>query len=255
MKRLITLAALAASGQLAQAGSHNTADRAAVDGFQHGLTVLDFEAQPPGSTTAAPVAMPITRYASGLAVPPSAHLFDQSPGVKFSVGGTPGVNRPAVYRLEGSLARDAASGSNVLGGVDFDFNTRFDGSAFIEIYFPAKVSKVGFWLNGQLDFVTVIAANTNFAFSREDEFTLETGIGEAGKFFSIERDAADIGGLKILTRGAEGFTIDDFSYGSATPVPEPAAVAMLLAGLAGVLAACRRAGRSSRRPAVAGPRR
>jgi hypothetical protein len=242
MKTLLTALAtltLGLGSTAAQAGVIVTRDAAAIAAFQSGLTMLDFEgAAPLGRTPQA-----ISSYTPGQPVNSNAYLFNQAPGVQFSVGGTVGVNMPAIYKLTGAIGRDAASGNQVLGPVDFEFGSNFGSNAFIEIYFPTKVSRIGFWLNQQLDFVTLLAANTNFAFTREDEVLLEQGIGQAGFFVGIERATADIGGLKILSRGAEGFTIDDFSYGGGVAtVSEPGTLALLLAGLgAGVIARRRRA--------------
>lgn len=231
-KRLVSLllsVPLVLGAGLAHAGLIVTRNAATIAAFQQGLTVLDFE----GSSPLGRTPQRITSYTSGQAVDASAILYDQAPGVRFTVGGNPGVNGPAIYNLAGALAGDAASGSNVLGTVDFDGNTNFERGAFMEVFFPTKVSRVGFWLNQQLDFATLIALNTVFVFSGLEEQVLETGIGDAGYFVGITRDVADIGGFKILGRGSEGFTIDDLSFGGGTPgaaVSEPTTLALLLAG-------------------------
>ncbi|MFT4103802.1 MAG: PEP-CTERM sorting domain-containing protein [Burkholderiaceae bacterium] len=228
MRALILSAAVFLSASTASAGVIITRDAAAIAAFQNDLTVLDFEGPTPlGRTPQA-----INSYSSGQPVDAAAQLFNQAPGVQFSVGGTVGVNMPAIYKLEGSLAGDAASGSNVLGPVSFEFTTAFERGVFLEVYFPTKVSKVGFWINGQLDDVTLMLLNTNFAFSREDEELLQTAVGEAGFFIGVDRATADIGGLKLFGRGEEGFTIDDFSFGSTATVPEPGSLALLATGLA-----------------------
>lgn len=229
MQRFLIALALAASSTLASAGIIVTRDAATIAAFQNGATVLDFDGDAPYGRT--PQA--IGSYAPGQAVDPGAFLFDQASGVKFTVGGMVGVNAPAIYRLEGTIAGDAHSGSNVLGTVSLDGETNFGPNAFMEVFFPTQVSRVGFWVNQQLDFVTLIAQNTIFAFSFEDEAILEDGVGDAGFFVGIERDSADIGGFKILARGAEGFTIDDFTFGgmAGAPVPEPGSLALVAAGL------------------------
>jgi hypothetical protein len=223
----VALAGLSLGATVAQAGVLVTRDAAAIAAFQQGTTVLDFEGEAPLGRTP----FNINSYTAGQAVDASAFLFDQAAGVQFSVGGTVGVNRPAIYALGGAVGNDAASGRNVLGTVDFEGNTNFGPGAFIEVFFPTKVSKVGFWVNQQLDFVTLIALNTNFAFSGLEEEILEMGVGDAGYFVGIERGTADIGGFKILARGSEGFTIDDFSYGGGTPVSEPGSLALALGGV------------------------
>lgn len=205
----------------------DTNNTATVTAFQSGATVVDFESV----TGLTPQA--ITAYTAGDAVSSSAFLFNQISGVQFSVGGAPGTNMPALYQLFGGIAGDANSPSTVLGPVDFDFTTKFNSGALIEIFFPVKVSKVGFWLNPSLGNVTIIAADTNFAFSGQNETTLESGNVTAGNFVGIERSAADIGGFKIIAGAATGFTIDDFTFGGAStnPIPEPATVALAGTGL------------------------
>ena len=214
----------------AAAGIDTTAP-GVIAAFQAGLTVQTFESLA-GRTPQA-----ITAYTQGDPVSPNAFVFNQVPGVQFSVGGAVGTNMPALYQLGGALAANAHSGTTVLGPVDFDFTTKFTSGAFIEVFFPVKVSSVGFWLNPVLGNVTLIAADTNFAFSGLNETTLETFTGAvAGHFVGIARPTADIGGFKIIGTGNTGFTIDDFSYGAAggvtTPIPEPAEWALLLGGLA-----------------------
>jgi uncharacterized protein (TIGR03382 family) len=220
----------------------DTNDSTTVAAFQSGATVVDFES----ITGLTPQA--ITAYTAGDAVSPNSFLFDQISGVQFSVGGAPGTNMPALYQLSGTIQGDAQSPSTVLGPVDFDFTTKFNSGALIEIFFPVKVSRVGFWLNPSLGNVNIIAADTNFAFSGETETTLETGNVTAGNFVGIERSTADIGGFKILALGATGFTIDDFTYGGASssnPIPEPASVMLAGAGLL-LAALLRRRGTHSR---------
>lgn len=219
MKTSLAALALAIVTAAAHAVVIDTTDNAVVQTFQQGLTVQSFENVP----TRTPQV--IAGYAAGNAVSDSAFVFDQVAGVRFSVGGQVGVNRPALF----DVGSDAKSGQVVLGPVDFDGTTKFEH--FIEVFFPTKVSKVGFWINPSLGPVQTLALNTNFAFSGETELpAFEDVTVAAGHFVGIERASAEIGGLKIF--GFQGFTIDDFSYGAAAaPVPEPAGYALMGLGI------------------------
>jgi hypothetical protein len=230
--------ALALAG-VAEATVVNTNDPTAVANFQSGATVNDFENVP----TRTPQA--ISAYTPPEVVSAGAGVFNEIPGVQFSVGGVPGTNRPALYSLTDGIAGDAKSPTTVLGPVSFDDppTTLFGPGAQIEIFFPTKVAKVGFWLNPALGNVTIIALDTNFAFSGQPESNLETGTNvTAGNFVGIERPTADIGGFKILGLGQNGFTIDDFTFGgsSSTTVPEPGTLALLGSAVAAFSVASRR---------------
>jgi len=225
MKRIAACAFLALSWSLSSATVVQTTNGADVAAFQAGLTVNNFESVP----TRTPQA--ITSYTTGDPVDANAFVFDQIAGAQFSVGGAVGTNEPALFKLGGGIAGDAASASTVLGPVDFDFTTKFGPGAQIEIFFPVKVASVGFWLNPSLGNVLLIAADTNFAFSGLTETMLESGNVAAGNFVGISRATADIGGFKIIALSDKAFTVDDFSFGSPTAVPEPATVALLAAGL------------------------
>jgi hypothetical protein len=212
----------------------DTNDPAVVAAFQTGATVNNFE------SIAGTTPQTITDYTAGNAVSSTSFIFNQIPGVEFSVGGMVGTNEPALYKLSGGIAGDAKSPTTVLGPVDFDFTTKFNSDGLIEIFFPTKVSRVGFWLNPSLGNVTLIAADTNFAFSHLTETTLETETGTKGNFVGITRPTADIGGFKIeATAGSKGFTIDDFTFGGGTTtstVPEPNMLVLMGGGMCGLLA-------------------
>jgi hypothetical protein len=227
LRQLLTFTLSVAFGGLLGATVVDTNNPADVAAFQAGATVVNFESV----TGVTPQS--ITDYTAGNAVSPTAFVFDQIPGVQFSVGGAVGTNEPAVYQLSAPIAGDAKSPTNVLGPVDFDNTTKFNNEALIEIFFPTKVSKVGFWLNPSLGNVHLIAADTNFAFSHLPETTLETGDGTAGNFVGIERATADIGGFKIEALGTNGLTIDDFTFGGASTstVPEPSTLLFVGGGL------------------------
>jgi len=212
------------------ASTINTSNLTEVATFQSGATVINFE------SIAGRTPQAITSYTAGNPVAPTSFISNQITGVQFSVGGNPAQNQPALYSLNGAIAPDAKSPPTVLGPVDFDFTTKFNSSALIEIFFPTKVSKVGFWLNPSLGNVLLIAADTNFAFSGINETTLETLSGAtAGNFVGIQRPTADIGGFKIIALGQTGFTIDDFTFdgggGTTTPVPESSSLVLLSCGL------------------------
>lgn len=203
------LVAFVAFGGAAEGTVIDTNDAATVAAFQSGITVNSFE------SISGKTAQTITSYTAGDPVSATATIFDEISGVQFSVGGMVGTNEPALYALSGVIAGDAKSPTTVLGPVDFDFTTKFNSNALIEIFFPTKVSKVGFWLNPSLGNVTIIAADTNFAFSGLPETPLETGTNvTAGNFVGISRPTADIGGFKIIAADTTGFTIDDFSFGT-----------------------------------------
>jgi hypothetical protein len=216
---------LASMSGFAQATVINTQDAGVIAAFQSGATVNSFESisgRTPFSISSYNHNQPGDVISADANPNPSPYIFDQLPGVQFSVGGMVGTNEPALFKLTNGIAADAHSGSTVLGSVDFDFTTKFNNQGLIEIFFPTKVSKVGFWLNPSLGDVSIIALNTNFAFSKDpNEVNLETGTGTHGNFVGIERPTADIGGFKIQAKDANGFTIDDFTYGGASVVPEP----------------------------------
>ncbi len=229
--------AVALVAAAAQAAPITTTDLAVVRAFQQGLTVESFDNVGGGRTP-----MALDSYTSGLPVADGAQVYDQVAGVRFSVGGTVGVNRPALYELGGGLAGDAHSGNTVLGTVDFEGNTNFDRTGLLEAFLPSRVSSLGFWLNPALGDAIVYFLNTNFAFSREEEVILGSVRVKAGEFVGLQLDGAQIGGLKVgALRDADGtskgFTIDDLSFGgsgSTEPpgqVPEPGSAALALAAL------------------------
>lgn len=185
-------------------------------------------------------AMELAAYTSGLEVPEAAQVHDEIDGLRISVGGTPGVNRPALYRLGGGRAGDAASPDTVLGPVDFDGTTLFNGSSLLEIFFTRSVSAAGFWVNPALGGAKVYATNTLFAFSGDTEEVLDEATVGPGGFVGFSYDSARIGGLKVLaTRLPDdddatplrGFTIDDLSYSrsASNPVAAPSPAMLLLA--------------------------
>ena len=237
MKQILGFACLIGACSIAHAASVDTSDAGTIAAFQTGATVNTLETVP----TRTPQA--ITSYTTGDPVDATAFVFDQIAGAQFSVGGQPGVNMPALFSLGGGIAGDAHSASTVLAPTGMqDGTTAFTAGVFMEVFFPVKVSRVGFFLNPSLDNVSMIALDTNFAFSGLPETNLETGNGAAGNFVGFSRPTADIGGLKIFAAGAKGFSLDDLTLGGAvtTPIPEPTIWMMLLGGLASLAALRRR---------------
>jgi hypothetical protein len=82
-----------------------------VAAFQAGATFVNFE------SISGRTPQTITSYTSGNAVSTSSFIFNQIPGVQFSVGGMVGTNEPALYQLSGGIAGDAKSPSAVLGPI------------------------------------------------------------------------------------------------------------------------------------------
>src|SRR5262245_2308325 len=113
LKQLSCCVALLAVAHLAEAAVINTNNASVVAAFQSGATVADF------NSVATRTPQIITAYTSGQAISALAFVFNQIPGVQFSVGGMVGVNEPALYTLSGAIAADAKSPPTVLGPVDF----------------------------------------------------------------------------------------------------------------------------------------
>lgn len=231
MKRLLLSLALGSTAVLAQAGIVKTNDAAIIAAFQNGKVVETFE------NVAGRSPLVLSDHVNGVAVPEAAQVYNQIDGVRFSVGGTVGVNRPALYQIDPDSGieseMNAAVVDTVLGGVDFDGNSLFGSSSLLEMYLPAKVDAFGFWVDPSLSGVRVIVLNTNFAFSGEDEDILETIDVPAGMFLAYDRANADIGGIKVISLGNRGFTIDDLTINFEEPgtVPEPATSLLLLPAL------------------------
>jgi len=234
MKLTFVGGSLLAASALSHAALVDTTSTTVVAAFQAGAIVQTFD----GVSGRTPQS--ISSYTAGDPVSAAALVYDQFSNVKISVGGTPGTDKPALYKLTGGIAGDASSGDTVLGSVDFDGTTKFNADALLEIYFPTQVSKVGFWLNPALGSVLIIAADTNFAFSGLTETILESSVVDAGHFVGFDRATSDIGGFKIIATSGKGFSIDDFTYSATSSVPEPATYGLLLAGLAAVGVAARR---------------
>jgi hypothetical protein len=172
------------------------------------------------------------------------------------VGGNPGSfdTEPVVFQLGGGIAGDATSPTNVLGSADMAGNTKFEG--FIEIYFPTKVDRIGFWLNPALGPVLIVAKDNQTAFSGNPvENQLETGTVTAGKFVGFQRASADIGGVTVIALDPLGMTLDDLTFHAGTTnttVPEPGILSVCIAGAVAIIAGRRQLKPRRRRGAPAG---
>lgn len=240
-KPLLAFLALGAALPAAQAAVVLSTDSREVRDFQQGLRVETFESVPDRTVRS------MARYTSGIQLNEDNQVYDQVQGVRFSVGGTVGVNRPGLYRLQETLAPDARSPAAVLGTVYLDGRTMFNDFGLMEVFFPTLVSAAGFWLNPALGGAKVYAVNTLFAFSQQDEVVLEEAVVDPGGFVGFSYATARIGGLKIIGLGVPdpedpgarfgvGFTIDDLSYGSRNQtVPTPGTLGLLAASLPLVL--------------------
>src|SRR6185312_13152010 len=112
MIRLSSIAVLWATIGTLGATIINTNNPATVAAFQAGATVINFE------SISGRTPQTISSYTTGDPVSSSSFIFDQIPGVQFSVGGMVGTNEPALYQLSGGMAGDAKSGNTWLGPVD-----------------------------------------------------------------------------------------------------------------------------------------
>ena len=221
----------------AAAAGVDTTDPTVIAAFQSGLTVQTFESLA-GRTPQA-----ITAYTQGVPVSPNAFVFNQVPGVQFSVGGVVGTNMPALYQLGGAIAGNAHSGSTVLGPVD---STSPPSSA-------GRLHRGVLSGQGEQRGLVEPRARQCDADRRGHQFRVLGPPGDhardvrrrhRGPLRRHLRPTADIGGFKIIGTGTTGLTVDDFSYGVAgvtTPIPEPAEWALLLGGAA-AMAAWRRRG-------------
>ena len=233
---LLSAAVFLLFGSTAHAAITTTTDPGVIAAFQAGATVFSFE------SVAGKTATTITAYNDTEVVPAGSRVFNQIPGLQFSVGGDPlGGSNPALLALSGGIAGDANSPPTVLGPTQMgttnsagDGLTNFGGSPFMEVYLPVKVSKIGFWLNPSLSAVAITVSDLKTAFlpPGATETPIESGSAAAGTFVMITRPTAEIGGL-FIGGGQQGFTLDDLTVGNgSTVIPEPGSIVLMAGGLA-----------------------
>lgn len=234
MRRFALVAAvLVAAAPAAQATPVNTNNLATYNLFAAGATIETFE------TVVGLTPFALSSYAnatnSSTALPATAQLGGQITGLHFHSGGG-SFNNPvgnpgtptALLELEGAIAGDAHSASNVVGSLEIN-TENLDIDNFIEIIFTGALqNRAGVWLNPSLGAVTFSAFDSSGN-------QLESFVGNAGNFVGVERLTNDIKFLSIVSAAQNvGFTADDLTFGRlGATVAEPATLTLLLAGLFG----------------------
>jgi hypothetical protein len=212
-----------------------TSDAGLVASFQAGAAIESFDNLP---------ALAITSYDNGQIVP-AANLFSSRDLAAFTSpffnSGNASFNNPVgnpgrpigILAPGGAIAGDLKSASNVAGPLVGDLPGPFEAfnNGFMEVIFPADVSRVGFWIT-QGSNIQLIAKDSNNS-------NLAGGIvvGNAGQFVGVERASPDIRGVTIGF--AQAFTLDDFTYAASAPIPEPASPLLLGMGLMALLGVAR----------------
>jgi hypothetical protein len=199
----------------------NTNDAGTIAAFQAGATIESFDTGLTG--------LVITSY-TPVAVPAGSEFFSRNindPNVpSFNSGGASFNNPPSnpgtpvgVFNPEGGIAAEVSSQTNVIGPIDLGLNQAF-GSGFIEVRFVNPTSKIGFQVtHGSL---VVFAKDIN----NSNLLGVDSSVnGTIGNFIGLSRNAADIGGLTILsTNPNDSFTLDDFTFAAGTTAPPPSTV-------------------------------
>lgn len=224
MKHVLALCLLGASAAAAQAGTITaTTDRAAFEAQFAGVTVEDF-----GPQAAFPIASGILNSATdettanGVAIRPG----DIVDGVTFS---TP-VGTGLFFNID--------AGGGFTGGFLDGLGSANEN---LTIAFDVPQSAFGFSTNSGLMRTFDLA----IGFAGGGTFTGSYRTPGAGAlvFFGFTSDAKDISSVVIDGTSGFNFAIDDFTFPAvappATPIPLPAGLPLLLAGL-GTLALMRR---------------
>jgi hypothetical protein len=223
---LLTIGLTATVSEL-RAVTVNTADGATITAFQNGASVELFDnLSALGISSYASVAVPaINQFSSRNINDPNIPSFNSGGATFNDPASNPGT-LVGVFDPSDGIANEFSSPNNVIGpllvGSDLSF-----GTGFMEVIFQNPVDKVGFQVtHGSLTLILKDVDNNNLV-------TGDVQVnGNQGNFIGIQRDAADIGGITILSLNAnDSFTLDDFTFGlaSGTNIPDGGATAGLLA--------------------------
>ena len=215
-----------------------TTDPGVVASFQAGATIENFDDL---------AALTITSYSSGQIVPAANQFssrnlstftspFYNSGGASFNDPvGNPGTPI-GIFAPSGGIAGNVKSPTNVAGPLVINPETNSVeafNNGFMEVIFPADVQLVGFWItHASVPITMFLKDSTNTNLSTGDFMVT----GSEGQFIGIQRDSADVRGITIGF--PESFTIDDFTFSSATTtVPDTGATfALLFVSLIGLIA-------------------
>ena len=152
--------------------------------------------------------------------------FFNSGGASFNDPfGNPGT-KIGIFNPDDLISGEVVSQNNVAGPLTVNTDVAFT-NGFMEVIFPADVSRVGFWVTHGSDIKLILKDSNNSNLATGDVSVT----GSTGQFIGIQRDTADVRGVTI---GFGAFTLDDFTYGG-TPIPEPSSSLLIAMGLAALV--------------------
>lgn len=141
------------------------------------------------------------------ATQPTFHSGGGSPDDPVGNPGTP----IAIVDPAGAIEGESVSGKNVAAPLVVGELTVWT-NGFMEVIFPAEVSKVGFW---------VTHGSVSLSLRDRSGAELTTGdfsaVASEGSFVGITRPSADVAVAALLANGVDAFTIDDFTYSRGAP--------------------------------------